>query len=556
MERGGQVVEVQEELPGKKNGPEQDGWVLLDTRLLASAMARHRWTAGQLARRIDRPGKRAINRWLRRGARTADGLIPVEVRYLASVARAFELPVTALVSVASIEQSLPVERHLQFAGALGRRVYPGLLRLFGLELSMDSINASGPFTTRAPDAREGLETWRFLRWSHCAQLLDDGAQLTDRQALQVRSWLSAVGLGPEAAPEIHHLCSVYLGEEHAALLSGVDWIRSAFGRGSFAEVVWLAKRVLQLPSAREPEARERATDVAMMLARAHWMCGRSSDAVDVLGGLLLPIPESATPARVVQVRTELSRVRFHTGDVGGALKEIRAAITAGEGEHGPEVAQRVADARLERLNLESAMGDVEAEQQTLRLVQANLHDVPPVSASRCLRLMGISALGVGHVAAALTRFEEAERAAALADVARDEALARLNIGICHAVAGRPELALRVPRAGGALLRGQRVRRLLDRHRPHEPGGGRARYRSCRGRSAPHDHRGGPADRGGTLPVLHVALRCDPERGLRARSRSAAGVRRGARRAPPRGGGGDRHGAGGRPGRPGGRLPGR
>ena len=429
---------VSEERPNLDLDDERDfdspgAAVRLDTRRLTAAMTDRSWTALQLHVAAGEPSKRTINRWLRAGARSRDGMATAQWGAVRAVAEALGVPASDLIDPASANPELELDRFFLAAAALGPQIHPGALARLGLAAQLESGEAAAHVTR----THTGL---RFARWALCESLLDGGACLPEHALAPLQTWLSTEGPSPSEAPEIHCLVALHVGDSRRAQEHGLHWMRQAAARGAVGEVRWVGRRLLAACSPLEPVTPTRC-NIALLCARALRQSGKAQDAMGLLSELLLPMPAGPGTSDRARVHLELARLRYHCGDEARGLMEVHAAVACLDGlGPSPQIEPLRFEALLERLSLQQALSDPAGAAETLVMLHELTAQVPGAALSRFCRLQGISALDRGAVRDALDLFREAADVAAARDDRRDLELARLNMALCHALRGSIESA--------------------------------------------------------------------------------------------------------------------
>ncbi|MGM0576505.1 MAG: hypothetical protein ACQEXJ_12320 [Myxococcota bacterium] len=412
--------------------------VRLKTRRLAQLMGERGWTAHRLHLMAGEPSKRTINRWLQRGQRTSDGIVPTEWRYVVAVADAMGVPAHELVDVAPAGEHHGAERFLRLAAGLGPRVYPDLMRTLGFPATLEEVNALG---TYLEPVGGDPEEWRFARWAHVEDILRDDTYLPKAFARKALAWAERQRLGVTDAPALHCLCAIALDDVEGAWEAGFEWMKAARRRGVLAETAWIGDRLRAIEGADERISIDVRAEVLFLLARALSLGGGAYRALDLLSDFSLSLPLRRRPVLRGRLHVELARVRSACGQVRAALEAAREAVESLSGlEEDSRVAQYLFEALMERTYLCERLGDFDDMADVMAAMGRLIRRPHGEPIARFYRLLGIGALVHGDVRAALEHFLTCLDVALAEGDMREAGVARLHIAIGFALTGDAERA--------------------------------------------------------------------------------------------------------------------
>ena len=284
--------------------------VRLKTRRLAEELERRGWSAARLHAVAGEPSRATIYRWLKDGARSADGLVPVEWPHVCSVAKALRIPPRDLVDVAPDAWDHDREKWVRLAASLGPRVYPSLMRSLGMGMPIARVNAAGNVLDAVPREDGEVAYHRFSQWSVCEAILRDQTLLLAVHARSALDWAGRMGLDVAGAPEVHCLCALALGNVDLSLEAALAWMRRALLAGSLIEARWVGTRLLRWA---DPAASEQHAELALLLSFVCNLCGDPSASIGVLSDLTFPGAGQIGEAVVGRAHLELARAYHKIG---------------------------------------------------------------------------------------------------------------------------------------------------------------------------------------------------------------------------------------------------
>ncbi|MCB9730045.1 MAG: hypothetical protein H6744_10255 [Deltaproteobacteria bacterium] len=419
--------------------PEDGKKVRLRADRLAELMEEGGWSPQRLHSIAGEPSKRSINRWLRQGSGSADGLVTTEWRYVTAVADALGVSPLELVDTAETASGGEIDRWLRLAAALGPRVYPGMLAHLGFHGVHVDDRGSDAFLLRVEGA--AVETYRFVRWTHCEDILKDDTWLPPEYARAALEWANEHGLTIEEAPELHCLANLAIGEAELAWRAGKAWMSEASRRNVQAEFVWVGERIVRSPSPQGPDSAALEVDVRLSYARGLRLAGRPERGLEVLADVSLMTLVHRAPLMSARLAIELGRTRTATGRAGAALPHLDQAIAQlACAESNQETVDAMVDAHLARHHALQMQGDSAAAIAAHEALERYARAEPRVSVSRFYRQRAGAAFERGEIAAALSDYQAGLDAAMAESDLREVLMAQINVAIAHALLGHDEQA--------------------------------------------------------------------------------------------------------------------
>lgn len=416
--------------------------VRLRTDRLAALMAEGGWSAHRLNLVAGEPSKRSINRWLKQGAGAADQLAVTEWRYVTSVAEALGVSPLELVDTAERAAGGEIERWLRLSAALGPRVYPELLA----HLGFDRISLGDQHADAFLIPIEGCVTpaYRFVRWTHCEEILRDDTCLPPRFAREALLWAAARGLSLDDSPELYTQANLSLGQAEHAWEAGHAWIRDAARRNVQAEALWVGERLIASPIPTSPQGMSTRIEVLLSHARSLRISGRAERAIEVLTDLSMLSAMGVEPIVRARLLIELAQSRTATGQaasVAVALAEDALATLAGCASSQAAVDATV-EAYLARFHALQMQGNTEAAVRSHADLDRYARGEPRVQMARFYRMSAAVAFEVGDIPGALTAYQNGIDVASAEGNMREVLLGQINVAIAHALLGHTEPARR------------------------------------------------------------------------------------------------------------------
>lgn len=408
--------------------------VRLKTRLLGRLMDERGWSAHRIHQEVGEPTKRTINRWLKRGRGSTEGLVPTSWRYVVAVADAIGVPATELVDRPPASETEGAERLLRVAAALGTRVYPDLLEDLGIRATDADLTGAG----LEPETAEG-DIWRFERWSHCERVLAEGTALPQAFARKARAWAEEVGLEPGEAPELYTMTAIALGDARDAWRSGLEWMRLAVRRGVLLEAAWVGERLTRADLIHAEVAAAVRGEVLLLLSRGYRLHGRVGPAMDVITEIALGDPFRGDPVMQGRVQLEMARLRRANGQMIRAVSEAKRAVAKLESVRSQAPVQLL-EALIELAHLAERVGDDRSHMSAIEAMTQLARGPGGVTGPRYHRLLGVGAMAFGKLEEAKAHFLHALDTAVAEGNVRETGGGRLNVALVHALLDEPEYA--------------------------------------------------------------------------------------------------------------------
>jgi tetratricopeptide (TPR) repeat protein len=409
---------------------------------LAALMTQGGWTAQRLHLVAGEPSKRSINRWLKQGEGAADQLVVTEWRYVASIADALGVSPIELVDTAHRAAGAEVDRWLRLAAALGPRVYPELLARFGFYVSDISALGGGAFL--APLDEASVPSYRFVRWTHCEEILRDDTCLPRSMAAQALIWAAERGLSVTEAPEIYCQAHLRLGNADDAWHAGLAWVQSANRRNVQVEALWVGERLLASPPPTSEAGQASRLRALLAHSRVLRLVGRPERGLDVITDLSIMAAGGMEPLLRAGILIELARNRSAVGQPPSvALLPIDEALELlGACEPSQEVVDAIVDAYVARYRALQMHGDTDGAIRSHEALDEYARAEPRVRMPRYFRTCAGVAFELGDMESALRGYRNALDVAVAEGNLREILHGQLNVAIAHALLGHTDVALR------------------------------------------------------------------------------------------------------------------
>jgi tetratricopeptide (TPR) repeat protein len=416
--------------------------VRLRTDRLAALMAEGDWSAHRLNVVAGEPSKRSINRWLKQGAGAADQLAVTEWRYVTSVAEALGVSPLELVDTAERAAGGEIDRWLRLSAALGPRVYPELLAHLGFDdLSLGDQHADAFLVPI-----EGYVTpaYRFVRWTHCEEILRDETCLPPRFAREALLWAASRGLSIDESPELYCQANLSLGNAERSWEAGHAWIKEAARRNVQAEALWVGERLIASPLPGSPQGTRTRIQVLLSHARSLRISGRAERAIEVLTDLSMLSAMGVEPLVRARILIELAQSRTATGQAASVAVALAddALATLAQCESNQVTVDATVEAYLSRFHALQMQGDTAAAIRSHQDLDEYARSEPRVQMARFFRMTAAVAFEVGDIHGALAAYENGIDVASAEGNMREVLLGQINVAISHALLGQTEAARR------------------------------------------------------------------------------------------------------------------
>lgn len=416
--------------------------VRLRTDRLAALMAEGGWSAQRLNSVAGEPSKRSINRWLQQGAGAADQLAVTEWRYVTSVAEALGVSPLELVDTAERAAGGEIDRWLRLSAALGPRVYPELLARLGFHgISLDEQHADAFLVPI-----EGCVTpaYRFVRWTHCEEILRDDTCLPPSFARNALLWAASRGLNIEDSPELYCQTNLCLGNAERAWEAGHAWIKDAARRNVQAEALWVGERLIASPAPCSPQGMNTRIQVLLSHARSLRISGRAERAIEVLTDLSMLSAMGVEPLVRARIMIELAQSRTATGQAASVAVSLAddALATLATCEPSQGAVDATVNAYLSRYHALQMQGDTAAAVRSHDDLERYARSEPRVQMTRFFRLSATVAFEIGDIHGALAAYQSGLDVASAEGNMREVLLGQINVAISHALLGHTDAARR------------------------------------------------------------------------------------------------------------------
>ncbi|MEZ4265887.1 MAG: hypothetical protein R3F39_05875 [Myxococcota bacterium] len=361
---------------------------------------------------------------------------------MSAVADALGVSPLELVDTAEGAAGGEIDRWLRLSAALGPRVYPELLAHLGFGGVSLADQHADAFLVHIEGSR--IPALRFMRWTHCEEILRDDTCLPPRFARDALVWAATRGLSVEDAPELYCQSLLSLGEADGAWEAGLAWIRDAGRRNVQAEAIWVGERLVSSPNPSSPAGVRARIQVLLSHSRSLRIAGRPERGIEVLTDLSIMSATGMEPVIRARLMIESAQSRTATGQPASValpfLDEALATLAA------CETTQATVDATVEahiaRYHALQMQGDSEAAVRSHDELAEYARSEPRVQMARFFRQSAGVAFELGDLQGALIGYQNGLDVASAEGDLREVLLGQINVAITHALLGHNDAARR------------------------------------------------------------------------------------------------------------------